>query len=239
MRLRIYRYAIIFPLFFNCNHDSKHLITESTFKNKTFVSYYETEKDSLIIEFTDTTYQYINYSKEKRNWRITNYNDSDFLILDKIAIGIEQLNDSVFKCHNVSHNDIKFEMILKNPKWSEEKLYGKWVEDIYLEKSEDFFPPSPPPIPEKYDWPPYYEISEDKITNNHYNINESKYELNNSNEYLFTNLRSHIYNKEIKWRIKSVNDSVMIINRMIEKSNYKFEFQNTFSKDVKLIRINN
>ena len=65
MRLIIYKYAIIFPLFFNYNHQSKYLITESTFKNKTFVSHYETEKDSLIIEFTDSTYQYLNYSKKK------------------------------------------------------------------------------------------------------------------------------------------------------------------------------
>lgn len=239
MRQKFSYFIAFFLLFFNCNNDSKHLITENTFKNKTFVSYYESEKDSLIVEFTDSTYQYLNFSKERRNWRITYYDNSTFLILDRIAIGIKQLNDSTFKCFNVSYNDVEFEMRLRKPKWKKEKIYGKWVEDIHRGKTEDFFPPFPVPYPkEDYSWPPFYEISENKIVSNYYLVNESKYEINNSNEYLFMCLNNYKKGEELEWRIKVVTDSTLIISRMIDRTYQDYD-SNEFSEDIKLIRIDN
>lgn len=231
------RVVFIF-LIFSCSNKSNQKVTERTFKNKTFISYFESEKDSLIIEFTDSTYQYIDHGKVKRSWHVTNYNNSTFLVLDKIAIGIEQLNDSTLKCFNVSYEDAEFEMRLRKPKWNKEQLYGKWVDEKYHNQPESFFPPIPPPYPENgYSWPPFYEISESKIVSDHYFINESEFNINSSNEFMVMTLKSHIVGKEIKWKIKSVTDSTMVINRFVEKANQKFEHLNTYSEDIKLITI--
>jgi len=237
MRLKLIYCIFILILSLSCSKDENHRITESTFKDKTFTVYFESPKGSVIIEFSDSTYQQVNRIRDTYKWNITNYNNSTFLVLKNSTIGIKRINDSTFECVNLSYEGIEFEMTLNKLKWSKEKLYGKWVEDIYYKTTEDFFPPPPAPIPKKCSWPPFYEISENKIVSNHYIINESEYDINNSNEYIFMKLRNHSLGKVLEWKIKKVTDSTLTISRLIDRKYKGYGATNEFSEEIKLIKM--
>lgn len=49
-------------------------------------------------------------------------------------------------------------------------------------------------------------------------------------------LRSDYDKVEELWKIKKLNDSVMIIDRTIEKENKKFSFLTTTEENIKLIK---
>ncbi|NRD23817.1 hypothetical protein HNV10_11220 [Winogradskyella litoriviva] len=172
------------------------------------------------------------------NWNLAYYNTSTFLVLNNKVIGINQINDSTYKGVNLSYEDIEFVMKLQKPKWNKEQLYGKWVEEIYIDKPESFFPPPPLPRPDNgYNWPPFYEISENLISSSHYFFDTSKYEISNSGVYISMRLRNYLNGEEIKWIIKNATDSTMVINRLFDKTFIDNGLANEYPKDIKLIKV--
>lgn len=249
MKIKFLYIPLSLLLFFNCNKENGTNLSKDDFANKSFDFLIEIRKDTIYdnnftISFKDSIYQIIDlendrirYGSNSQKWNIRRHNNIDFLVMNNSVILIKRLNDSTYKGPSLSYQGVNYKLSLRRPKWKKEKLYGKWVEDTYIGKPEDFFPPPPLPIPEKYDWPPYYEITKDKIVNNHYNVNESKYEINNSNEYISMELQSYFYNKEIMWKIKKLTDSVMVISRKIDNT-YQDNYSDKFSDNIRLIKTN-
>ncbi|WP_340154966.1 hypothetical protein [uncultured Winogradskyella sp.] len=227
----------------SCSPSRNQKITESAFRNKTFLVFVESEndsfiRDSIIIDFNDSTYQQIYFREEPEQWHIANYNKSTFLVLNNRVSGIKQLNDSTYKGVNLSYEGIEFVMKLQKPKWNKEQIYSKWVEEIDIDKPESFFPPPPPPRPDNgYSWPPFYKISEDGISSSHYFYDTSKYKINNSGVYISMRLRNYLNGEELKWTIKDVTDSTMVINRLFAKTFIDIESVSEYSEDFKLIRV--
>ena len=67
-------------------------------------------------------------------------------------------------------------------------------------------------------------------------MSKSKIDVSNSAELITMNLRSDYNKVEELWKIKKLNDSIMIINRTIEKKNKKFSFLTTTEENIKLIK---
>jgi hypothetical protein len=75
----------------SCQKKNKLPINESDFQNKTFSLFSKSEKDTLIIEFKDSTHQIFgNLWEGNVPWRISQYENANFLILDNRVIGIQK-----------------------------------------------------------------------------------------------------------------------------------------------------
>ena len=227
----------------SCSNNNRAKITENTFRNRTFELHIESRKDSIFrdssfVEFQDSTYIFSRFYSNDSEWYFTNYNNASFLVLGHSTIGVKRLNDSVIEGTNLSYKDVTYEFRLKTPTWKKEQLYGKWVEDIYIENPKSFFPPPALSAREETNnWPPYYIISNDEIICDYHTLSKSSYNINGLNDFISMKLFNDIVGTEIKWKIKAVTDSTMVINRMIEKTDIKFEFMNKYSEDIKFIRI--
>ena len=94
------------------------------------------------------------------------------------------------------------------------------LEEKYLNTDPIDIPPPPPPpnIKENdFEFPPYYVITKDTIYSNfYYKKSKSKIDISNLGEFISLNLNSKFDDKETNWRIKSLNDSVMILDRTIK-----------------------
>ena len=88
----------------------------------------------------------------------------------------------------ISEKDYKIRLERKKPEWNKESIYGTWVEEKYVGTDSNDFPP--PPIQtdnNKWNWPPNYSISKDKIALDFYDKFECEIEFNNSGEFILMN----------------------------------------------------
>ena len=222
----------------SCGKRTELHINESQFQNKTFSIFSESEQDSLFIEFQDSTHQIFGILWQgKIPWRISHYENANFLVLDNRVIGIKKTDQGKFDCKYIGLNDNSFEMVERNPKWAKEQLYGTWIEEKYIGTDSTDFPPPPiQPDNEKWNWPPSYTISKDKIELDFYDQFESEIEINNSREFIQMDLNNSVGLgvRENFWRIKYLSDSIMIIDKRVDdilKSNGERKFTN-----IKLIK---
>lgn len=235
--------TILSCLFLSCSNSNNQKITESTFKNRTFELHLEIRKDSIrkdssIIEFKDSTYKFSRFSSDNNDWYFTNYNNSSFLVLGHSTIGVKRINDSVIDGINLSYKNVTYKFILNSPTWNKEQLYGKWVEEIYIEKPKGFFPPPALTAREETNnWPPHYIITKNEIVCDYYTLSKSKYHINDLNDFISIDLFNEIKGSEIKWKVKNVTDSTLVINRLIDKGYGNNESEYDYSEDIRLIRV--
>ncbi len=57
------------------------------------------------------------------------------------------------------------------------------------------------------------------------------------NDFISMKLFNDILGTEIKWKVKNVTDSTLVINRLIDRAYSRFESENEYSEDIKLIRV--
>ncbi len=151
-------------------------------------------------------------------------------------MGIKKTKTDFYEGLMIGEKDYKVKMIRRKKNWNREMLYGKWIQDKYKNQTKETAPPTPPLITNTdFEWPPYYEISEDKIKLSSFEISESQIKINNSGEFILMELLNPIDGIEKKWRIKELTDTTMVINRMI-MSGRKFEFMDKYSGDIKLTK---
>jgi hypothetical protein len=241
-------YLFLISLIFSCQHKIDSQINKNDFKGKTFDIIFEAEKDTIgVITFNDTTHQFLAREKWKMNlpWRIAEYQNSSFLILENRASGIEKIDSHNFKLLFLGAKDENLIMSERVSKWTKEQIFGTWVEDIFVGRdSSEFPPPSPPPPPPPYpvkvNWPPSYTISEDKIIFDHFGKTESQMEITNNAEFLALDYdNSNSYNhKKMLWKIKFLTDSIMIIDREIiaKYSSSELNLKGFHEGQIKLIR---
>jgi hypothetical protein len=212
----------------SCNQKTKLAIHEIQFQNKTFSLYSESEKDTLIIEFQDSTCQIFGSSWEgKIPWRITNYDNTNFLVIDNKVIGIKNKVDVEFDCTFIDLRDNAFILKERNPKWNKELIYGTWMKKADIGKLEYAMndsikkpplPPAPDGVSEKeFKYPGYYEIAKNSIKYYEYYLTQkSDLEINTTNEYLLMELGDdYINEKNWEWNIKSLSKSTMVVERNI------------------------
>ena len=70
----------------------------------------------------------------------------------------------------------------------------------------------------------------------HHIFTKSGIDISNSTEFLTLELQSDLDKVEKLWKIKKLTDSIMIIDRTIEKENKKFSFLTTTEENIKLIK---
>ncbi len=220
---------------FSCQRNEKLKINESLLRGKTFNLIEKSKNDTLTFEFKDSTYYVFEFGDGNIPWRISHYDSSNFLVLDNRVIGIKQVKENQFECTYIGLSESDFVMIKKDSPWNKDKLYGEWIEEKYFGTKLSDLPPAPNSLMDSVtDWPPYYKITESSITNNLYKKTTSELEINNSNEFLLMKLMNPLTDgNEYSWRIKKLNDSIMIIDR--ERQKY-FDSYADMEYNIKLIK---
>jgi len=218
---------------FGCKKKPELPINESQFQNKTFSIFSEFVNDTLVIEFQDSTYQiFDNSSQGKIPWRISHYDNTNFLILDNNVIGIRKIDKGRFNCTYIGLMENDFIISERKPKWSKELIYGTWIKkederNFKFSMNDSIQKTPPPPAPDGFfekDFKrfKYYEISKDSITySEDYSIEMSYLEINNTNEYLLMELgeeEDYEGEKNRRWDIQSLSDKTLIVERNITKS---------------------
>lgn len=107
----------------------------------------------------------------------------------------------------------------KESKMVSKKILGKWTEELWLEDENFIIPPPPSAIPANDSiWPPYYEISKGHIKHFFLGIDSTSYILEKRDNVMTLNsLRTDLIGYQKKWRILSISDTIMVIERGYNK----------------------
>ncbi|MEP5341240.1 MAG: hypothetical protein ABJL44_15990 [Algibacter sp.] len=229
---------------FSCQKSAERIDIANELRGNTFDMTSIGEKDTLTIEFKDSTYTVFEYSDRNLPWRISSFDNNDILVFDRQVIAIKQTDKNIFKGLFISEKDYEVTLEKRKTHWNKELLNGIWIEeknyDLYLNDSlpKPPPPPEPPGISESdFQYPPFYEIRGDSISATYfYQVSKSNIDISNSAEFITMKLRSNFDKVEKLWKIKKLNDSIMIIDRTIEKENKKFSFLTTTEENIKLIK---
>jgi len=191
--------------------------------------------DTLIIDFADSTYSAFQYNDYDRPWELKTFYNSTVLDLNGNTIVAHKLNDSIIEAYFDGDLVIKE----RKPKWDKKLIFGKWIEEQYLNTDPiNIPPPAPPPNvnEDDYDYPPYFLITKDSIYSDfYYKKSRSKIRISSLGEFISLSLNSKFDEVDTFWKIKSLNDSVMIVNRI-----FKYPHDNSYhietDWDLKLIK---
>lgn len=170
------------------------------------------------------------------NWmKPSQYFKSKILILYSAAIvttyGIVLAKNQIANYLITGYNGKEIQEIIEQEKEESsrisEKVLGTWTEDMWFGVENKNLPP-PPSIYPSHDtiWPPYYEISNNQLKHFFLGIDSTSYTLNKRNKLLSLNsLRTNSIGYQKQWRILSVSDSTMTVERsysshFYENSNY-------------------
>jgi len=210
---------------FSCQKSVERIDIANELRGNTFDMTSIGEKDTLTVEFKDSTYTVFEYSDRNLPWRIASFDNNDILVFDRQVIAIKQTDKNIFKGLFISEKDYEVTLEKRKTHWNKELLNGIWIEeknyDLYLNDSlpKSPPPPAPPGISESdFQYPPFYEINGDSISAiYYYQISKSNINISDSAEFITMKLRSNFDKVEKLWKIKKLNDSIMIIDRTIEK----------------------
>ncbi|MEP2059290.1 MAG: hypothetical protein ABJJ05_15875 [Maribacter litoralis] len=228
-----------------CNKNVERTNIANELRGNTFKMSSVGENDTLTIEFKDSTYKVFEYSARELPWRIATFYNNNILVIENRIIAIKQTDDNSFEGLFISEKDYEIKIEKRRAKWSRELLNGIWIEEqhhaLFFNDSTEKppLPPAPPGVSiENFQYPPLYEIDEDTIlTNYFYQESKSKIDVNNTAEFIRMNLRSEFNKVEKQWKVKKLTDSIMIIDRTLERENEKFNFLKTNEENIKLIKI--
>ena len=98
-------------------------------------------------------------------------------------------------------------------------ILGKWTEEQWLESENHDIPPPPAAIQGNDSiWPPYYEISKNQIKHFFLGVDSTSYVLEKRDNVITLNsLRTDLIGYQKKWRILSISDTIMLIERGYSK----------------------
>lgn len=223
----------------SCQKNIDHLNIESELKGNTFDIISIEEKDTLTIEFKDSTYSVFSSSAffeamyRKLPWRVTTFDNNQFLVMAYKTFAIKQLDKNTFDGLLIGVKDYEYTLKKRNPKWNKELLIGTWVmnelNDYYKNDSIPKTPPNliPPPLPppnfkHKRDFQEQslYDITLDSINVKYgYSESKSKIHINSSFEFITMDVKSNFRITEQVWKIKTLTDSIMVVDKIIMENN--------------------
>ena len=107
----------------------------------------------------------------------------------------------------------------KHTKLVSKKILGKWTEELWFGVENSNLSPPPARISDHDSiWPPYYEISKNQIKHFFLGIDSSSYTLQKRDNILILNgLRTDLIGYQKEWRILSISDTIMLIERGYNK----------------------
>ena len=210
---------ILIILLASCNQNVKQSITKAELVGKSFDFINLLDNDTLNIEFQDSVYNTFTYGFHEypeidwRNWELHN----NILIMEiwggQFTAELEKINEKEFHGFNFNLSDSlpEFSILERNRPWNKDLIFGKWSLDI--SSAPEMMMLTRPKF-----WsgelPDYrYEINECSIINELEQLN-SRIIINSSNEYIKfinTNNNAHKF-----WKIKSLTDSTMMVDMIIE-----------------------
>jgi hypothetical protein len=228
----------------SCKKRTNSIINESELKGKTFSQILENQKDTIPIEFIDSTFSLLDYLyQDNTPWRIAKHDNLNFLVLgDKVSI-IEKISDGEYNCTFIGQSDINFKIIERKPKWKKELIYGTWIKKEDIERFHYSMNDSilKPPLPyvtdgfseKDFKSPGYFEISNDSIKYfQNYSRGKSNFIINNTNEYLVMDMKNNFIGEtNWQWYIKNLSDEEMVVQRKVS------DFKTSSYKTDTLIRI--
>jgi hypothetical protein len=239
---------------FSCKQGIERIDITNELRGNTFNMTFVAEKETLTIEFKDSTCSVFENNDRNLPWRIATFDNAEFLVIESglielRTIAIKQRDENTFDGLLIGRKD--YEMILekRNPKWNKDLLIGNWVakelNDYYkndsIPKSSSFFTQQPPPanFEHKRDFQEQslYEITLDSIYVKYgYSESKSKIDINSSFEFLTMNVKSNFNITEQVWEIKKLTDSVMIIDKTIMEKDDNFSFTTKTIENIELIK---
>lgn len=226
---------------FSCQKNIERIDIANTLRGNTFVMTSIGEKDTLTIDFKDSTYTVFENSDKNLPWRIASFENNDLLVFDGRVIAIKQIDKNTLKGLLISEKDYEITLEKSRIQWNRKLLNGIWIEEKnYDLPSNDSIikPPPPQGISENnFQYPPFYEIKGDTISASYfYQVSKSVIDISNSTEFLTLELQSDLDRIEKLWKIKKLTDSLMIIDRTIQKGNKEFSLLTTTEENIKLIK---
>ena len=229
---------------FSCQKNIERIDIANELRGNTFDMTSKSDKDTLTIEFKDSTYSVFEYSDRNLPWRITNFDNTQILVLELRTMAIKKLDKNTFNGLLIGVEDYEITLKKRKPKWNKDFLIGKWVEkesdDYYSNDSILKSPPLPPPpdfTEADFQAQPIYEISDDSISlkTDYFTFN-SEIDLNNSYEYLNLKLKTDLEKIDIMWEIKELTENSMIIDKsVIEKDGSMISTTKTI-ENIELIK---
>ncbi len=222
----------------------KDVDLEYQLKSNTFDMHIVGE-DTLTIDFKDSTYTVFEYGVKNRPWRLSSFENNDFLVLDKTVIALKQINEHTLKGLLISNNDHEITLNKREIRWDKNGLNGVWIEENNVDYFYNDSIPKPPPLPpptglteNDFQDVPLYEIKGDSIFIKYeYITSKSKIDISHSLDFITMELRSDYDNVDKSWEIKTLNDSLMLVNRTVENRNKKFSFLSKTEVNTKLMKI--
>jgi hypothetical protein len=197
-------YLIIIILFIGCtNHNKKD---DFAFSGKSFTLYLKNSKGEEIIEFQDSTYSTLGINSNlnigslsnPESWKISYYENTPFLTFNHNSLGIKKINDSTYCMYPINNINDSIIMRSRKSKWNRNILNGKWEERNNNKGEETNH---------------YYELNDSTISHSLYLPNTTKILVNNTNEII--EIGNYIGRSEYAWLIKNINDSLMVIDKLI------------------------
>ena len=197
-------YLIVIILFIGCKNNHKK--DSFDFSGKSFTLYMKNSKGEEVFDFQDSTYSILGINSNlnvlrlnnAENWKISYYENTPFLTFDYNSLGIKKINDSTYCLYPINNINDSIVMRFRKPKWNRNMLNGRWEERNY-NKEEGFNP--------------YYEINDSTISHSQYIPNSTKILVNNTNEII--EIGNYIGRSEYSWQIRNVNDTLMLIDKLI------------------------
>jgi len=176
------------------NHISHEL------KGKTFDAINVRYKYPLAYDFQDSTYRVYGIDTKKRPFKTLKTTDSINVFLDSEKSKVTKSLDNQYDYLIVINNIDSLKLKQRKAQWKSEMIYGNWIE-------------SKPNVTET-DSLPIYSITENQINYNHLSKKlKSEIDINDTFEFINMNLIQSKKRSEINWRIISVTDSTMLIDK--------------------------
>lgn len=207
-------------------------------KNRTFVIIPENSKGSLTVQFMDSTCNMLELKEYNKPWRLVNFESSNTLVLSHMVIPLHRENDSTIIGFNIGERDTRLRMEEKKPKWRLDEILGKWTEEKWVGIENANIPPPPARITEHDSiWPPYYEISKNKITSYCLGIYSTQIQMDNSLSFIIMkeSLYTDFVGYQKDWKLLKVTDSALTIERRFTKdflASSSFSYSNSDSTET-------
>ncbi|WP_250435099.1 hypothetical protein [Hanstruepera flava] len=233
---------IIFFILFGCHKGANNelMIDLETIKNDFKGETYdlignELLPDTLNIQFRDSTFHSFTYDLRMPPWRVSEFENNYFLILNRRPIALKRISEGHYKGLSFIYGDEKLVLKKRQIKFSKEQILGAWIEEKWFDTKVSDFPPLPNLLNDSIlSWPPSYKISSDSIMSNKYLLTKSEIDINNTNEFISMHLENPTNQGfESLWKIKSISDSIMIIDRYRQPY---FDSKYEWEHNVKLFR---
>ncbi|QLG46893.1 hypothetical protein [Costertonia aggregata] len=217
--------TILLVLSCKSNMEKEKLTEKINLKGRTFVLNPEKGKGTLTVQFMDSTCNILDWNQYNRPWRLINFEKANILMLAHMTIPLYEENDSTIIGLSIGERDTKLRLEEKLPKWKLDKILGKWTEERWAGVENSNIPPPPARFPEHDTiWPPYYEISKNKLTSYCLGIDSTTIQLDNSLSYMI--MKESLYTEFVgyqkKWKLLKVTDTAITIERRYSKDFISF-----------------